>query len=164
MNRVAIMDSSQYLPLSPGFFSILVGVLLIVIIAVQIGILRYAYMRLGVSSGAALLLLAASLVGSYFNIPVAQIAGERVIAGETIDFFGMRYQVPVLLDRPGTLIAVNIGGAVIPALMSVYLLMRYGLWVKAAVAVALAAAFIHWMATPVAGLGIAVPVFAPALG
>jgi len=158
------MNSTQYLPLTPGFFSILVGILLIVIVAVQIGVLRYAYMRLGISSSAALLLLAGSLIGSYFNIPVAQLAGQRVLTGEVIDFFGMRYQVPVLLDRPGTVLAVNIGGAVIPVLMSIYLLVRYELWLKGAVAVAGVAAFIHWMATPVPGLGIAVPVFAPALG
>jgi uncharacterized membrane protein len=48
--------------------------------------------------------------------------------------------------------------------MSLYLLVRYRLWLEAAVATAGVAAFIHWMATPVPGLGIAVPVFAPALG
>jgi uncharacterized membrane protein len=58
---------------------------------------------------------------------------------------------------------VNLGGAVIPTLVSLYLLIRYELWVKAMVAVAAVAAVLHWMATPVPGLGIAVPVFAPAL-
>jgi uncharacterized membrane protein len=159
------MDSQyQYLPLTPGFFSLLVGVFVIVLILVQLGVLRYAYMRLGISSGAALLLLAASLIGSYFNIPVAQIPGHRVVAAQVIDFFGMEYQVPVLVNQPGTIIAVNIGGAVIPTLMSIYLLIRYNLWFKGALAVAAMSAFIHWMATPVPGLGIAVPVFAPALG
>jgi uncharacterized membrane protein len=121
-------------------------------------------MRLGVSSGIALLLLVATLIGSYFNIPVAQIPGQHVVTGEVVDFFGMRYQVPLLLDQPGTLIAVNVGGAVIPTIMSIYLLVRYALWIKGAIAVAGVAAFIHWMAEPVPGLGIAVPVFAPALG
>lgn len=153
----------HYLPLTPGFFSILVGVLIAVMAVIQFGAMRYAYMRLGVSSGVALLLLAGSLIGSYFNIPVAQIPGQRVLAGEVIDFFGMQYQVPVLLNQPGTLIAVNIGGAVIPTLMSIYLLVRYELWIRAAVAVAIVAAFTHWMAQPVPGLGIAVPVFAPGL-
>lgn len=158
------MDHTQYLPLTPGFFSILVGILAIVLIAVQLGALHYAYARLGLSTGAALILLVGSLLGSYFNIPIAQIPGRRIITGEVIDFFGMRYQVPVLLERPGTLIAVNVGGAVIPTLMSIYLLARYGLWIRGGIAIAAVAAFIHWMATPVPGLGIAVPVFAPALG
>lgn len=158
------MSSSQYLPLTPGFFSILVAAFLIIVLLMALGLLRYAYLRLGVSPGMALLLLAGSLIGSYFNIPVAQLSGQRVVTREVIDFFGMRYQVPVLLDRPGTLLAVNVGGALIPAVMSIYLLARYDLWRKGAIAVAGVAAFIHWMAEPVPGLGIAVPVFAPALG
>jgi len=58
-------------------------------------------------------------------------------------------------------LAVNIGGAGIPTLMSTYLVLRYQLWVKAAIAVAVIAIIIHAMATPVQGVGIAVPVFAP---
>jgi hypothetical protein len=34
--------------------------------------------------------------------------------------------VPVVVDWPGTVIAVNVGGALIPALMSLYLLVRHG--------------------------------------
>jgi uncharacterized membrane protein len=56
---------------------------------------------------------------------------------------------------------VNLGGAVIPALMSAYLVVRYQLWLKATMATAAIAFVIHLMATPVPGIGIAVPVFAP---
>jgi len=62
---------------------------------------------------------------------------------------------------PGTVLAVNVGGAVIPTLMSAYLVIRYQLWLKAALATAAIAFVIHSMATPVPGIGIAVPVFAP---
>ncbi|MGH6716828.1 MAG: DUF1614 domain-containing protein, partial [Bradyrhizobium sp.] len=67
------------------------------------------------------------------------------------------------LITPGTVLAVNIGGAVIPALMSVYLVLRYRLWVRAAIAVIAIAFIIHTMATPVRGVGIAVPVFVPVI-
>ena len=116
------MSQYHYLPLTPEFFSILVGLFLVLLLFIQLGVLRYAYMRLGMSSGAALLLLAAALIGSYFNIPVAQLGGERVVSGEVVDYFGMRYVVPVVEDWPGTLVAVNVGGAVIPVLVSLYLL------------------------------------------
>ena len=56
---------------------------------------------------------------------------------------------------------MNVGGAVIPTLMSTYLVIRYQLWFKAALATAAIALVIHSMATPVPGIGIAVPVFAP---
>jgi uncharacterized membrane protein len=157
------MQFSQlhYLPLSPLFFAILVGIFFILLALVQLGLLRYAYMRLGVSSSAAFLLLVGSLLGSYFNIPIWHLPADSVVSGREIDFFGMRYMVPVVVQWPGTIIAVNVGGAVIPTMMSVYLLARNRLWVQGAFATAAIAAVCHWLATPVPGIGIAVPIFVP---
>ncbi|MGA8317671.1 MAG: DUF1614 domain-containing protein [Bradyrhizobium sp.] len=151
----------HYLPLTPALFSILVLLFVGLIILIQLRILRYAYMKLGVGPGTALLLLFGSLIGSYFNIPVTILPGEMVKSGEVVDFFGMQYVVPAVQQWPGTVLAVNVGGAVIPTLMSSYLMLRYQLWGKATIAVVVIAFIIHSMATPVHGLGIAVPVFAP---
>ncbi len=153
----------HYLPLTPGLFSILVLLAVGLIILIQLRILRYAYMKLGVGPGVALLLLFGSLIGSYFNIPVSVLPGPPVRSGEIVDFYGMRYIVPIVSQWPGTVLAVNVGGAVIPTVMSSYLVLRYQLWLKAAIATAIIAFIIHSMATPVAGVGIAVPVFAPAI-
>ena len=151
----------HYLPMTPGLFSILVVLFAGLVILVQLRILRYAYMRLGIGPGAALLLLFGSLIGSYFNIPIAVLPETHVRSNEVVDFFGMRYIVPTVVQWPGTVLAVNIGGAVIPTLMSAYLVIRYQLWLRATLAVIAIAFVIHSMATPVHGLGIAVPVFAP---
>ena len=156
------MDSQvHYLPLTPGFFSILLVLLAGLIILIQLRILRYAYMKLGVGPGAAMFLLFGSLIGSYFNLPIAVLPGKPVMAGQIIEFYGMQYVVPQVVSWPGTILAVNVGGAVIPTMMSTYLVIRYQLWLKAAIATAVIAFVIHSMATPVAGIGIAVPVFAP---
>ena len=158
------MDSQvHYLPLTPGFFSILLVLLAGLIILIQLRILRYAYMKLGVGPGAALFLLFGSLIGSYFNLPITVLPGKPVMAGQIIEFYGMRYVVPTVVSWPGTVRAVNVGGAVIPTLMSTYLVIRYQLWLKAAIATAVIAFVIHSMATPVPGIGIAVPVFAPVI-
>ena len=163
INRnVAFMNSQvHYLPLPPALFSILVMLFVGLIILIQLRILRYAYLRLGISPGMALLLLFGSLIGSYFNIPITLLSGQPVISGEIIDFYGMRYVVPLVHAWPGTVLAVNVGGAVIPTLMSTYLVLRYQLWFKAMIAIAVIAIIIHAMATPVHGVGIAVPVLAP---
>jgi uncharacterized membrane protein len=156
------MDSQvHYLPLTPGFFGLLVLVFAGLIILIQLRILRYAYMKLGIGPGAAMLLLFGSLIGSYFNIPITVLPGHDVRSGEVVDFYGMRYVVPLVTSWPGTVLAVNVGGAVIPTLMSTYLMLRYRLWLRAAIAIVVIAAVIHTMATPVQGVGIAVPVFAP---
>ena len=156
-----MMDSQvHYLPLTPALFSILVFLAVGLVILVQLRILRYAYMRLGVGPGVALFLLFGSLIGSYFNIPITILPGPPARSAQIVDFFGMRYVVP-LVTYSGTVLAVNVGGAVIPTIMSTYLVIRYQLWVKAAIATAIIAVVIHSMATPVHGIGIAVPVFAP---
>src|SRR5262249_11161840 len=155
------LSQVHYLPLAPPFFFILVGLFVALLVLIQLGVLRYAYMRLGISSGAALLLLLASLIGSYFNIPVAYLPEQRVLAQQEIDFFGMRYVVPFVAQWRGTLIAVNVGGAVIPTMMSVYLLARNRLWVNAALATAAVAAggFLLFPSNP--RLGVAAAVFVP---
>jgi len=157
-----MMNSQMhYLPLAPGLFALLAFLFGVLIILIQLRILSYAYMKLGVGPGVALLLLFGSLIGSYFNIPITILPGHSVRGGEVVDFYGMRYVVPLVTSWPGTVLAVNVGGAVIPTLMSTYLVLRYQLWLKAAIAVAVIAVVIHSMATPVQGVGIAVPVFAP---
>ena len=158
------MGHIHYLPLSPAIFSLLVGLLILVIVLIQVGALRYAYLRLGVSSRVALLLLVASLFGSYLNIPLAELPGQQqLLAGQEIYFFGMRYPVPAVVDWPGTIIAVNVGGALIPALMSIYLLARNRLWGLGFLATACVSLVCYHLAEPVAGLGIALPIFVPAI-
>jgi uncharacterized membrane protein len=159
------MLSSQlhYLPLSPAFVSIFAGVLLALFILIQVGVLRYAYIRLGIGPGAALLLLTGSLIGSYFNIPVAELPDQQVMSGREITYFGMHYIVPVVVDWPGTVVAINIGGALIPGLMSLYLLVKYRLWVGGLAATACVAAVCHYLADPVPGVGIALPILVPAV-
>ena len=154
------MSQMHYLPLAPGFFAILVGFFFIVLILRSV---RYAYESLGVSSSAAIFLLFATLIGSFFNIPIAELSPERVVSDQVVEFFGMRYVVPVVSNWGGTVVAVNVGGAVIPTLMSAYLLIKRELWLKGLVATAIVALVIHGMADPVPGLGIAVPIFMPVL-
>jgi uncharacterized membrane protein len=124
---------------------------------------RVATAQLGLSSRAALLFLLASLGGSYLNIPVAQLPAREIVSGETISLFGLDYVVPTVTHWPGTVIAVNVGGALLPGVMSLYLLLRYRLWGRAVIAVAVVAAVCHWLARPVPGLGIGLPMFVPPL-
>jgi uncharacterized membrane protein len=154
------MSQMHYLPIAPVFFAILVGAFFIVLILRSVS---YAYESLGVSHHAAMWLLFASLIGSFFNIPIAELPPEQVMSNQVVDFFGMRYEVPAVSHWQGTIIAVNVGGAVIPTLVSIYLLIKNQLWVKGLVATTIVAVILHWTATPMPGLGIAVPVFLPVL-
>jgi len=158
------MSHFHYLPLAPGFFSILVGLLLVLLVAMLVfRALRQAYLSLGLTPASAMLLLFGSLVGSYFNIPVAVLPEQQLESDKVIDFFGVQYNIPLVENLPGTVIAINVGGAVIPAVMSLYLLATRRLWAQGAIATAVVAVVLHWLADPVPGLGIAIPVFFPAI-
>lgn len=157
------MHSSQlhYFPLSLPFYGILALLLVFLVAWIEIRALHYAFTRLGVSSRTAVLLLFGSLVGAYVNIPVAHLPGQHVLSGEDVDFFGMQYRIPVDVEWPGTVIAVNVGGAVIPIILSIYLIVKNDLWIRAIIGTACVAAVCHYLAYPVRGVGIAVPVFVP---
>jgi uncharacterized membrane protein len=157
------MSQLHYLPLSPPFFVILAGLFLALVVLIQVGVLRYAYMRLGISSHAAMLLLLASLLGSALNIPVARLPEKHILSGQEVDFFGMRYVVPTVADWPSTVIAVNVGGALIPSLMSLYLLAKSGMWGRGLLATAAVTAICYWLAEPVPGIGIALPILIPSI-
>jgi len=157
------MSQLHYLPMAPSFFAVFVALFVVFfVITLLLRVLRRAYLNLGVSPGTAMLLLFGSLIGSYFNIPIVELPTEPLQSGRIVDYLGMQYMVPQIASG-GTIIAVNVGGAVIPAVMSLYLLATRQLWVQGAVATAIVALVLHWLARPVPGLGIAVPVFIPAI-
>lgn len=157
------MSKLQYLPLALPHFSLLAGIFLVLVVWIEVRALRLAYMQIGFGPHAALLLLLASLAGSYLNIPVARLPEHQIISGQEVPFFGMRYVIPVVIDWPSTIIAVNVGGAVIPGLLSLYLFVRNRLWVRGLLATLGVAVVCHLLARPVPGLGIALPVFVPPL-
>ena len=74
--EVPIYHHLNYFPLPLIFYAIFAGVLLALFILLQLKLLRYAYMRIGLDSRMAMLVLLCSLLGSYINIPVAQL-GRR---------------------------------------------------------------------------------------
>ncbi|MGA8172188.1 MAG: DUF1614 domain-containing protein [Methylocystis sp.] len=150
---------AQYLPIAPPLFALLAAALGVLLILIQIRVLRYAYMRLGVSSSAAFLLLIGSLAGSYVNIPIAQLGREVMVSQGEVAFYGMRYVVPAVASSPEVLLAVNVGGAVIPTLLSIYLLSKNGLWGRGLIATACIAAICHAIAQPIRGVGIGLPIF-----
>lgn len=143
------------LPFVIGFLALL-GFLLLLI---ELGILGYAYEKIGVSPRWAVALLALSVLGSYVNIPVGELPAASAASGRQVVFFGVRYVVPVVEEAPRTLVAVNVGGAIVPMLLSVYLLVKTSMYGRGVLAALIVAAVVHRWARPVAGIGIVVPIF-----
>jgi uncharacterized membrane protein len=145
--------------MSPVHIGLLGVVLLFLIAMLEVGIIESAYQKLGMSHRAVTMLLLLSIFGSYINIPVARISSPPVIHHHHI--YNLSY-IPALLPNPGdTIIAVNLGGAVIPVLLSAYLLMRVGGVAPAFIATVLVALLVHHFSRIIPGAGIAVPTFIP---
>jgi uncharacterized membrane protein len=151
----------HFFPLASPFMLGLLVLFGLLIALIEIGIIGYAYEKVGVHRRYVFVILLLSLLGSYVNIPVAEFPAERIVSGHEVTIFGMRYVIPVVHEWPGTVLAVNLGGAVIPALVSLYLVVKSGLYGRALIAVAVMTAVAHALAYPVKGVGIAVPVFIP---
>ena len=153
----------HYFPVSAGLAAVFVALLVGLVILIQIGLLRRAYAALGLNPLVVTLLLFGSLLGSYVNLPLARLPGQRVVSHEVVEIMGVPFLAPVQVNWPGTVLAINVGGAVIPIMLSFYLLVRYRLWIPAAVAIAIVTFFVHGEATPIPGVGISVPTVTPPL-
>jgi len=140
----------------------LLGILLVVLIAMlEVGIIESAYQRLGMSHRAVTLLLLLSIFGSYINIPIATISSGHVVQHHNV--YNLSYAPALVSNRGHTLVAINLGGAVIPVLLSGYLLMRVGGAGPALVATLVVALVVHHFSRIIPGAGIAVPTFIPGI-
>jgi len=151
----------HYFPFEWPFLLALFLLLSLLVMLVQLRILRYAYERMGIPSKYVLAILSLTLLGSSINIPIAEFPPEKVVSGTVVHHHGMRYVVPKVRQWPGTVLAINVGGALIPVLLSIYLALKNRLLLKAAIAVAVVAIVTHHLAHPVRGVGITLPIFIP---
>jgi len=127
---------------------------------------RTAFTKIGFSWSQALIVLLASLLGSSINIPVTNLECSTPLVRERyVRAFGMVYRVPVVdVVSCQTLMAVNVGGAVIPSLISMALIYRFPQSLSyALVAIAFVAVLTNRVARPVKGLGIVTPALLPPL-
>lgn len=138
------------------------ALLVFVFVMLEIGVINYAFGALGLPPELALLALLASLLGSYINIPIAQIDGGEPHMTQVVNSFGVRYRVPLHYASGSTRLAINVGGAIVPVLISIYVLAHQATAiVPSAVGVLVVALVVHRWARPVPGLGIATPMFVP---
>ncbi len=153
----------HYFPLAWPFLLALLMLFSVLFVLLEIGILEYAYGSMGIDRRYMYILLAGSLLGSYINIPAAELPAKHIYTEQIVSFFGMQYVIPQVLTAPRTILAVNLGGAVIPTFLSFYLIVKHRLYVRSAIAVVVVAGLVHLMARPIPGIGIAEPTFMPFL-
>jgi uncharacterized membrane protein len=153
----------HYFPLTTPYMLVLAAIIGLWLGLIAARLLQYASVSMGMSETTVLLILLLSLALSYVNIPVESLPEREVESSAVVSYFGMKYVVPVVRDWPETVLAVNLGGAVVPVLLSLYLVVKHRIYGLALAGVAVVSLVCHQLAYPVPRLGIAIPTFVPPL-
>jgi len=128
-----------------------------------VGMIGEAFLRLGLPPSLMFWLLILTLAGSLINIPIYSFETREVMGDQVVSYFGMRVRLPRMSNSHKTVLAVNVGGALIPLALSIYLMTRIDFGLALPVLLVAVTLVVNRLARPVRGLGIAVPGFIPPL-
>ncbi len=147
-----------FLPFSLILFIAFILLFPFLFFMIQFGIIGAVSSKLGIPMSVGILIYFLSLLGSSINIPVKK---ELVEGGfrreENFErFLGFPKQMNCKV------IAVNVGGCIIPVLLSIYLF-HFVSPIKGLIGIAIITLFTYFLAKPVAGIGITIPAFIPPL-
>jgi uncharacterized membrane protein len=149
-----------YSPFSRAITIFIIFILITLFVFIFLGLVGAGFSRIGFSTQAVILLLLAVLAGSFINIPLfTSESREPVITDAYVTVFGMTYRVPAAaVGSRKTVVAINVGGALIPSIISLYLLWRFpDVFGFALIGVVLVASISHLVSRPVKGVGIVSP-------
>jgi uncharacterized membrane protein len=155
-----------YRPHKSLFFAFFALLLSLVVVLLLVGVTQVAFQRMGFSRFEVVMILIGTFVGSSVNIPFHRIRSvNRILKLEEVRFFWITYRIPHFsMEEVSTIVAINLGGAIIPTLVSLYLLDAHPqLLVQALLGIIITAIVVHFVARKVPGLGITTPAFIPPL-
>ena len=128
-----------------------------------------ALIKLKLDPATALLVVIGIFLGSPINIPVKRMSREESVLSDPLAVFGLSGWWPSLQRiRRETIIAVNVGGCLIPVALAIYEMAHLAsagrqALVGLVIAVLINTGVCYWMAQPVEGVGIAMPGLFPAI-
>lgn len=150
-----------------GVTLVLAFALLLIGPLIYADVVQTALMKLQISSETAMLAVLGILVGSAINIPVKRIKREAMVPVHSLAVFGLGGRWPGMTHaRAETVIAVNVGGCLIPtglALYEVTQLARTNAVLPLIAAVVLNVIVCYFASRPVEGVGILMPGLIPPL-
>jgi len=122
---------------------------------IQIGVLTVAFDKLGLSQGSAMLLLISSLLGSSVNLPLFKLDAAREPDPSWQKRLRWMGGLARQIDPNKVLIAINVGGGIIPMAFCIYLLQLHPLPIATVLgAIALQTAVCFMFSRPIPGLGV----------
>jgi uncharacterized membrane protein len=150
---------------SRGTFSIFAILAMFMLGLLLVQGLGFVFIQLGIPPWLVLIIVPGSLLGSLVNIPVTTIQSDpEACQYEYVSVWRLQYKVS-LEDCPGeTKISVNLGGAVIPVIVSGYLLLVNPIDIlPSLLAIVIVAVFVKSIARVEPEVGIITPALLPPL-
>jgi len=151
----------HYWPVAARFVVAFVALAVVAVVLIEVSVVTYAYGRLGLDGRWAYAMLFACILGSRFNIPIVQVRGNESFEPTLVRAYGMLYVVPGRVRTDTRIVAANVGGAIVPTVLSVYLIVHDSLGWDALIATVAVAVIVHFFARIVTGVGIVVPTLIP---
>lgn len=149
-----------FLPLSILIILLFILLLPFLFFIIQIEIIRVALGKIGLSPGLTFIILLLSLIGSMVNIPVYTREATVIPPLETYNFFRFFFGTP--FENTKQVIAVNLGGCIIPLFLCLYLLPKAPL-LPTLFATIITTLICFHISTVVPGLGVKIPALIPPL-
>ncbi|MBI3140242.1 MAG: DUF1614 domain-containing protein [Rhodocyclales bacterium] len=138
---------------------LLVATTAFLVTIIQIGLLRVAFDKLGLSQDSAYLLLLVTLLGSLINLPLFTLDTDAAAQAPRLRAAPRLFMIRRMLAPGKTIIAVNVGGCVTPAAFSLYLFAQGQLDALPVVgAVAAVALLAYATSYSMPGVGIVMPI------
>jgi len=147
-------------PASPLRLLLMIMLSVFLLIMIQVNLLVIAFDKLGLSPSSGLLLIFSALLGSSINLPLAKFPAEKV---------ELPPGMPGLFQYPPrytgwTILAVNVGGCIIPLVFSLYLVFHTALpLTDIMTAIFIVSMASYLISRPVPGLGVMMPILAAPL-
>jgi uncharacterized membrane protein len=129
-----------------------------------LGATEIAFAKIGFSAQAFLGILILTLFGSMINLPVKRFTNvQNIVEVQEVRFYWRTFRIPQFVQkRVSSLVTVNVGGALVPVIVSLYLLSTHpSTIVSALAATVFTSVVIHLVAKKVRGVGIVTPAFIP---
>lgn len=126
---------------------------------VQIQVLQFAFEKLGLTPGNAMVILFATLFGSGINLPLFSMKTESKMPLPDIPLPRLFWQLLEPKSPGRTVIAVNVGGCIIPLALSIYLISLHMIALPPLIlAVVIVTAVSYQFSSVIPGLGVGMPV------
>ena len=159
-------------PVSMTYYLVLLSLLVVLMPSLILSFREVLVDGLGLPPEEVGSFLLLSLLGSFINVPLTQVESRvPIYRMREVRFFGVSWRVPRLeMGVRRTLVSINVGGALLPVIVSLYLLVYsiplkspdpVSTYMKVLFVLAVVTLVVHRSSRLIKGLGIATPAFVP---